>query len=167
MTVCYDPIVEIKQKKEKKQKEKHPQEKSTLQRSKTFVNSLFKGGRKRDTSKGRSKSPSKAGKGRCIFASLKCIKVAIIPLPPNYFIVLLVILSWTAKRYLWSSSQHWFSPVMFSGGRQVSAMPNSEMLVIVEDMARRLLTEEEVAAVMKTCRRVRSFAADKLRRCCF
>ncbi|XP_037610994.1 PDZ domain-containing protein 7-like [Sebastes umbrosus] len=94
-------VEEIKQKKEKKQKEKHPEEKSTLQRSKTFVNSLFKGGRKRDTSKGRSKSPSKAGKG----------------------------------------------------GRQVSAMPNSEMLVIVEDMARRLLTEEEVAAVMKTCRR--------------
>lgn len=36
-------------------------------------------------------------------------------------------------------------------------MPNSEMLGVVEDMARRLLTEEEVAAVMKTCRRVRGF----------
>lgn len=35
-------------------------------------------------------------------------------------------------------------------------MPNSEMLGVVEDMACRLLTEEEVAAVMKTCRRVRS-----------
>lgn len=34
-------------------------------------------------------------------------------------------------------------------------MPNSEMLGVVEDMARRLLTEEEVAAVMSTCRRVK------------
>lgn len=96
-------VAEIKQKKEKKHKGKDPEEKSTLQRSKTFVNLLFKGGRKRDTSRGRSKSPStdKAGKV----------------------------------------------------GRQVSAMPNSEMLGVVEDMAHRLLTEEEEAAVMKTCRR--------------
>ncbi|XP_041819236.1 PDZ domain-containing protein 7-like [Chelmon rostratus] len=96
-------VAEIKQKKEKKQKGKDPEEKSTLQRSKTFVNLLFKGGRKRDASRGRSKSPStdKAGKE----------------------------------------------------GRQVTTMPNSEMLGVVEDMARRLLTEEEVAAVMKTCRR--------------
>ncbi|KAA8581304.1 hypothetical protein FQN60_002885 [Etheostoma spectabile] len=93
-------VAEIKQEKEKKQKGKHPEEKSTLQRSKTFVNLLFKGGR---ASRGRSKSPStqKAGKG----------------------------------------------------GQQLSAMPNSEMLGVVEDMARRLLTEEEVAAVMETCRR--------------
>ncbi|XP_042364487.1 LOW QUALITY PROTEIN: PDZ domain-containing protein 7-like [Plectropomus leopardus] len=91
-------VAEITQKKEKKQKGKDPEEKSTLQRSKTFVNLLFKGGRR-----GRSKSPSarKAGKG----------------------------------------------------GQQVGTMPNSEMLGVVEDMATRLLTEEEVAAVMKTCRR--------------
>uniref|UniRef100_A0A671YC26 PDZ domain containing 7 n=1 Tax=Sparus aurata TaxID=8175 RepID=A0A671YC26_SPAAU len=97
--------VTIKQKKEKKQKGKDPEEKSTLQRSKTFVNLLFRGGRKRDTSRGRSKSPStdKGRKGR--------------------------------------------------NGRQVSVTPNSEMLGVVEDMARRLLTEEEVAAVMKSCRR--------------
>ncbi|XP_051795855.1 PDZ domain-containing protein 7 [Acanthochromis polyacanthus] len=92
-------VAEIKHKKEKKQKGKDPEEKSTLQRSKTFVNLLFKGGRKRDTSRGQSKSPS--GKDR----------------------------------------------------RQVKAMPNSEMLGVVEDMARRLLTEEEVAEVMKMCRR--------------
>ncbi|GLD60094.1 PDZ domain-containing protein 7 [Lates japonicus] len=96
-------VAEIKQKKEKKQKGKDPEEKSTLQRSKTFVNLLFKGGRKRDTSRGRSKSP----------ATDRASKE----------------------------------------GRQHSAMPNSEMLGVVEDMARRLLTEEEVAAVMKTCRR--------------
>ncbi|XP_069560763.1 PDZ domain-containing protein 7-like [Brachyistius frenatus] len=96
-------VAEIKQKKEKKQKGKDPEEKSTLQRSKTFVNLLFRGGRKRDTSRGRSKSPSKDKAGK--------------------------------------------------DGRQVNAMPNSEMLGVVEDMARRLLAEEEVSAVMKTCRR--------------
>lgn len=43
---------------------------------------------------------------------------------------------------------------MFLDGGRAGEMPNSEMLGVVEDMARRLLTEEEVAAVMKTCRRV-------------
>lgn len=38
------------------------------------------------------------------------------------------------------------------------ATPNSKMLGVVEDMARRLLMEEEVAAVMKMCRLVRGFA---------
>ncbi|XP_070707974.1 PDZ domain-containing protein 7-like [Pempheris klunzingeri] len=92
-------VAEIKQKKESKQKGKDPEEKSTLQRSKTFVNLLFRGGRRRDTSRGRSKSLA------------------------------------TDK----AERRH--------------AMPNSEMLGVVEGMARRLLTEEEVAAVMKTCRR--------------
>ncbi|KAM4525200.1 PDZ domain-containing protein 7-like [Odontesthes bonariensis] len=95
-------VAEIKQKKEKKQKGKDPQ-KSTLQRSKTFVNLLFKGGRRRDTSRGRSKSPST---------------------------------DWAGKE-----------------GPQLSTMPNSGMLGVVEDMARRLLNEEEVTAVMKMCRR--------------
>uniref|UniRef100_UPI0037E7AAD8 PDZ domain-containing protein 7-like n=1 Tax=Semicossyphus pulcher TaxID=241346 RepID=UPI0037E7AAD8 len=96
-------MAEIKQKKEKKQKGKDPEEKSTLQRSKTLVNLLFKSGRKRDASRARSKSPSKDKAGK--------------------------------------------------EGRQVGAMPNSEMLGVVDDMARRLLTEQEVEAVMKTCRR--------------
>ncbi|XP_067432332.1 PDZ domain-containing protein 7-like isoform X1 [Thunnus thynnus] len=96
-------VAEIKQEKGKKQKWKDPEEKSTLQRSKTFVNLLFRGGRKKDPSRGRSKSPSidKASKE----------------------------------------------------GRQLSAMPNSEMLGVVEGMACRLLTEEEVAAVMSMCQR--------------
>uniref|UniRef100_A0AAQ5XVB3 PDZ domain-containing protein n=1 Tax=Amphiprion ocellaris TaxID=80972 RepID=A0AAQ5XVB3_AMPOC len=113
-------VAEIKQKKEKKQKGKDPEEKSTLQRSKTFVNLLFKGGRKRDTSRGRSKSPS--GKGSFIF-------------------------------HLKSAGPD---------GRQVKAMPNSEMLRVVEDMARRLLTEDEVAEVMKTCRRVGKRSVENL-----
>lgn len=58
-------MTEIEQQKEKKQKKKKdPEEKSTLQRSKTFVNLLFRGGRKKDASRGRSKSPGdKSGKG--------------------------------------------------------------------------------------------------------
>ncbi|XP_056152860.1 PDZ domain-containing protein 7-like [Lampris incognitus] len=95
-------VAEIKQKKDKRhQKGKDSEEKSTLQRSKTFVNLLFRGGRKRDTSRGRSKSPSKDGNGL----------------------------------------------------RQPGVMPDPQMLSVVEDMARRLLTEEEAAVVMKTCRR--------------
>ncbi|CAJ1080115.1 PDZ domain-containing protein 7-like [Xyrichtys novacula] len=95
-------MAEISQKEEKKQKGKDPEEKSTLQRSKTLVNLLFKGGRKGDTFKARSKSPSKDKSSK---------------------------------------------------GRQVGGKPNSEMLSTVDDMARRLLTDEEVDAVMKTCRR--------------
>ncbi|XP_074518908.1 PDZ domain-containing protein 7-like [Halichoeres trimaculatus] len=96
-------MAEITQKKEKKQKGKDPEEKSTLQRSKTLVDLLFKGGRKRDTVRARSKSPSKDKTRR--------------------------------------------------EGRQAADTPNSDMLCAVDDMARRLLTEEEVDAVMKTCRR--------------
>ncbi|KAK2820653.1 hypothetical protein Q5P01_023612 [Channa striata] len=102
-------VAEIKHKKEKKHKAKDPEEKSTLQRSKTFVNLLFKGGRKRDTSKGRSKSPAIDRVGK--------------------------------------------------EGRQHNVMPKAEMLGVVEDMAGRLLTEEEVAAVMKICRQ---YTAERL-----
>ncbi|KAM9715838.1 PDZ domain-containing protein 7-like [Menidia menidia] len=96
-------VAEIKQKKEKKQKGKDPEEKSTLQRSKTFVNLLFKGGRRRDASRGRSKSPSTEKPGK--------------------------------------------------EGPKSRVLPNCEMLGVVEAMARRLLNEEEVEAVMRTCRR--------------
>ena len=63
--MCFE-LIEIEQQKEKKQqqKKKDPEEKSTLQRSKTFVNLLVRGGRKKDTSRARSKSPSAtSGKG--------------------------------------------------------------------------------------------------------
>ncbi|XP_076008437.1 PDZ domain-containing protein 7-like [Genypterus blacodes] len=95
-------VAEINQKKEKKHKGKEKEEMSTLQRSKTFVNSLFKSGRKKDASRGRSKSLSSAEANR------------------------------EARKH----------------GR-----PDAEMLGVVADMARRLLSEEEVAAVVKMCRR--------------
>ncbi|KAL0984263.1 hypothetical protein UPYG_G00139180 [Umbra pygmaea] len=99
-------VAEVKQKKNKKQDQKgvkSPEEKSTLQRSKTFVNLLFRG-RKRGTSKGRSKSPTKSEADR----DGQC-------------------------------------------GQRPSG-PDPEMLGVVESMARRLLSEEEVASIMKTCR---------------
>uniref|UniRef100_A0A8D3C013 PDZ domain containing 7 n=1 Tax=Scophthalmus maximus TaxID=52904 RepID=A0A8D3C013_SCOMX len=121
-------VAEISQKteKKKKQKGKEPQEKSTLQRSKTFVNLLFRGGRKRDASRGRSKSPSADR---------------------------------TARRPDTDST----GVICFAEGRELRAMPNSEMLGAVDDMARRLLPEDEVAAVMTTCRRVRRSVENLIR----
>ncbi|XP_031416698.1 PDZ domain-containing protein 7 [Clupea harengus] len=56
MTVTEDTQ---KQKKKKQEREPGPEESSsTLQRSKTFVNRLFGGIRRRDTTRGRSKSPT-------------------------------------------------------------------------------------------------------------
>ncbi|AWP18028.1 putative PDZ domain-containing protein 7 [Scophthalmus maximus] len=113
-----EPEISQKKEKKKKQKGKEPQEKSTLQRSKTFVNLLFRGGRKRDASRGRSKSPSADRTGK-------------------------------ARRPDTDST----GVICFAEGRELRAMPNSEMLGAVDDMARRLLPEDEVAAVMTTCRR--------------
>ncbi|XP_051927809.1 PDZ domain-containing protein 7-like [Hippocampus zosterae] len=94
-------IAEISQEKAKKQKGgKTSGEKSALQRSKTLVNLLFGGIRKRDTSRGRSKSLSTDKEG----------------LSPR--------------------------PVEFP----------EETLRAVEELAQRLLTEEETEAVMKACR---------------
>ncbi|XP_056433570.1 PDZ domain-containing protein 7-like [Gadus chalcogrammus] len=97
-------VAEINQKQDKKkQKSQGSEEKSsTLQRSKTLMNLLFRGGRKRDASGGRSKSPSKDGT---------------------------------------------------AGGRGPGAKPDPAMLGAVEDMSRRLLTEDEVASVMRACRK--------------
>ncbi|XP_057682081.1 PDZ domain-containing protein 7-like [Corythoichthys intestinalis] len=97
-------IAEITQKKAKKQKgEKNSGEKSALQRSKTLVNLLFGGVRKRGASRGRSKSLS-TDKG----LNLGC-------------------------------------------GPTVAAFPE-DTLRAVEELAQRLLTEEETEAVMKACR---------------
>ncbi|XP_061562409.1 PDZ domain-containing protein 7-like isoform X1 [Phycodurus eques] len=98
-------IAEISQKKAKKQKGgKNSGEKSALQRSKTLVNLLFGGARKRDASRGRSKSLSTDKEG------------------------------WSLGR-----------------GPSAAAFPE-ETLRAVEELAQRLLTEEEAEAVMKACR---------------
>ncbi|XP_036403226.1 PDZ domain-containing protein 7-like [Megalops cyprinoides] len=117
-------VSEEKQKKWKKMEQKEKAEEgSNLKRSKTFVNLLFKGGHKRDASRGRSKSPSRSegnrGNGRrgapfCVLCS---------PRP-------------TANK-----------------DTDRSTPPAEEVLGVVEDMARKLLSEDEVAAVMRHCRR--------------
>ncbi|XP_037133636.1 PDZ domain-containing protein 7-like isoform X3 [Syngnathus acus] len=97
-------IAEISQKKAKKQKGgKSSGEKSALQRSKTLVNLLFGGVRKKDASRSRSKSLS-TNKG-----------------------------------------------VSLGGGPSTEPFPE-EMLRAVEELAQRLLTEDETEAVMKACR---------------
>ncbi|XP_061667090.1 PDZ domain-containing protein 7-like [Syngnathoides biaculeatus] len=98
-------IAEISQMMAKNQKGgKNSGEKSALQRSKTLVNLLFGGARKKDASRGRSKSLSTDKEG------------------------------WT-----------------LAGGPSTAAFPE-ETLRAVEELAQRLLTEEEMEAVMKACR---------------
>ncbi|KAJ8264534.1 hypothetical protein GJAV_G00150410 [Gymnothorax javanicus] len=98
-------VSENNQKKWKKLQQKGSAEDGkTLKRSKTFVSLLFKGNRKKDTSRGRSKSPSRSEADR-------------------------------------------------EKGSGSSSVPVEEMLGVVEDMARKLLGEDEVAAVMRHCRR--------------
>ncbi|XP_054609920.1 PDZ domain-containing protein 7-like isoform X2 [Dunckerocampus dactyliophorus] len=104
-------VAEISQKKSKKQKGgENSREKSALQRSKTLVNLLFKGAKKRNASRGRSRSPSTDKEGLSLGGG------------PS-----------TAD------------------GPQLSSTPNCEMLRAVDDMARRLLTEEEANEVIKAC----------------
>ncbi|XP_036403354.1 PDZ domain-containing protein 7-like [Megalops cyprinoides] len=107
--------------KKKKQKGKVEGEGSTLQRSKTFVNLLFRSGRKREASRDRREGDTgEAGRGRS------------------------------------KSPSHSKSPSLSAadqGGRDHSSSSGLEMLDVVEDMARKLLSEEEVSAVMAHCRR--------------
>ncbi|KAG5855256.1 hypothetical protein ANANG_G00047170 [Anguilla anguilla] len=105
-------VSEENQKKWKKKLQKGAVEEGekTLKRSKTFVSLLFRGARKRDASRGRSKSPSRSETDR-------------------------------------------------EKGSNHSLLPVPETLGVVEDMARKLLGEDEVAAVMRHCRR---FASERV-----
>ncbi|XP_019123495.2 PDZ domain-containing protein 7a [Larimichthys crocea] len=110
---------EDRKNKKKQQKEKRSAEgKSTLQRSKTFVNRLFKKDRKE---KSHSKSPSqhadKDKEGGRPFQLL------------------------TSPRET------------RAGVRDSSPLPRPETMQHVEDMAKKLLIHDEVAAVMRHCRR--------------
>ncbi|KAI1887059.1 hypothetical protein AGOR_G00202130 [Albula goreensis] len=105
-------VSEVKQKKWKKQFQKEMAEEgvSPLKRSKTFVSLLFKGARKKDASRGRSKSPARPEADR--------------------------------ERVVVHSPR-----------------PVEEVLGLVEDMAQKLLEVDEVAAVMRHCRR---FASERV-----
>ncbi|KAL2083521.1 hypothetical protein ACEWY4_021294 [Coilia grayii] len=127
-----------KKKKQQQQKDKSSGERvSTLQRSKTFVSLLFKGGRRkekerdREASKerkdsgtserrsGRSKSPARSEKGK------ERNRLSLLTSPKE----------------------------SRAGVREHGSPPGPETLAMVEGMAHRLLGEDEVAAVMRHCRR--------------
>ncbi|KAI1894262.1 hypothetical protein AGOR_G00114000 [Albula goreensis] len=126
-------VSEDKQKKLKQKQSKAEGEGSTLQRSKTFVNLLFKSSRRRDasrekrdtatgeSSRGHSKSPSRSEMDR----------------EEGRF-----------RPFTVRSSKDFRL-----GGKDHSPAPSLDMLDMVEDMARKLLSEEEVIAVMRHCRR--------------
>ncbi|XP_064177025.1 PDZ domain-containing protein 7-like isoform X1 [Anguilla rostrata] len=116
-------VSEENQKKWKKKLQKGAVEEGekTLKRSKTFVSLLFRGARKRDASRGRSKSPSRSETDRGLWFGMKGQKKE-------------------------KGSNH-------------SLLPVPETLGVVEDMARKLLGEDEVAAVMRHCRR---FASERV-----
>ncbi|XP_068578102.1 PDZ domain-containing protein 7a [Cebidichthys violaceus] len=112
-------VSEDRQKKQRQQKEKSSGEgKTSLQRSKTFVNLFFKKDRKE---KSRSKSPSHhANKDKEQGRSFQLL---------------------TSPR----ESR--------AGLKDSSPLPRPETLQHVEDMAKKLLSQDEVAAVMRHCRR--------------
>ncbi|XP_075933336.1 PDZ domain-containing protein 7a [Anarhichas minor] len=112
-------VSEDRQKKQRQQKEKSSGEgKTSLQRSKTFVNLFFKKDRKE---KSRSKSPSHhANKDKERGRPFQLL---------------------TSPR----ESR--------AGVKDSSPLPRPETLQHVEDMAKKLLSQDEVAAVMRHCRR--------------
>ncbi|XP_056326984.1 PDZ domain-containing protein 7a [Danio aesculapii] len=130
-------VSEDKQKKRKHQKGKVETEGSTLQRSKTFVSLLFKSGRRRDRSssrdrkdtgtrdghKGRSKSPKHLDNEPGKERGRPIINLLSSPRETR------------------------------AGLREQSPMPSPETMALLEDVARKLLNEDEVAAVMRHCKR--------------
>ncbi|XP_029030859.1 PDZ domain-containing protein 7a isoform X2 [Betta splendens] len=114
-------VSEDRQKKKKKQQQTEQsvaENKNSLQRSKTFVNLLFKKDRR---DKGRSKSPSRHA---------------------------------DRDRERGRPFQVLTSPRESRAGvRDKSPLPRLETLQHVEDMATRLLSQDEVAAVMRHCQR--------------
>ncbi|XP_065153213.1 PDZ domain-containing protein 7a [Paramisgurnus dabryanus] len=127
-------ISEDKQKKKKHQKDKVDAVGSTLQRSKTFVSLLFKSGRRRERSSSRDRK-----------------------------------VTWTVggQRGRSKSPKHEPGkergrPIMNllsspretrAGMREHSPLPSPETMSLIEDMAHKLLNEDEVAAVMRHCKR--------------
>ncbi|KAK2852769.1 hypothetical protein Q7C36_007970 [Tachysurus vachellii] len=125
-------VSEDKQKKKKQQQTvKAEASGSTLQRSKTFVSLLFKSGRKRDRSASRDRKA--AGTGEWHRARSK---------------------SPAGKERSRSIINLLSSPRETRAGvREPEAMPSPETMAMVERMACKLLSEDEVAAVMRHCSR--------------
>uniref|UniRef100_A0A9J7XZ40 PDZ domain-containing protein 7 n=2 Tax=Cyprinus carpio TaxID=7962 RepID=A0A9J7XZ40_CYPCA len=126
-----------KQKKRKHQKVKVETERSTLQRSKTFVSLLFKSGRRRERSSSRDRKDKGAGDGhRGRSKSPKHLDNE--PGKERGRPIINLLSSPRETR---------------AGMREHSPIPSAETMAMLEDMARKLLNEDEVVAVMRHCKR--------------
>ncbi|XP_067277668.1 PDZ domain-containing protein 7a [Pseudorasbora parva] len=131
-------VSEDKQKKRKHQKDKVDKEEgSTLQRSKTFVSLLFKSGRRRERSSSRDRKDTGTGDGhRGRSKSPKHLDNE--PGKERGRPMINLLSSPRETR---------------AGIREHSTIPSPESMAMLEDMARKLLNDDEVAAVMRHCKR--------------
>uniref|UniRef100_A0A8C1Z188 PDZ domain containing 7a n=1 Tax=Cyprinus carpio TaxID=7962 RepID=A0A8C1Z188_CYPCA len=126
-----------KQKKKKHQKDKAEMEGSTLQHSKTFVSLLFKSGRRRERSSSRDRKDKGTGDGhRGRSKSPKHLDNE--PGKERGRPIINLLSSPRETR---------------AGMREHSPIPSAETMAMLEDMARKLLNEDEVVAVMRHCKR--------------
>uniref|UniRef100_A0A8B9K2J2 PDZ domain-containing protein 7 n=1 Tax=Astyanax mexicanus TaxID=7994 RepID=A0A8B9K2J2_ASTMX len=128
---------EDKQKKKKQQQtEKAEPTGSTLQRSKTFVSLLFKSGRKKDRSASRDRKDG-TGTGDRHRGRSKSPTHSERGKERSRPIISLLSSPRETRAGVW----------------EPAPMPSPETMAMVEDMALKLLTEDEVAAVMRHCTR--------------
>uniref|UniRef100_W5N4F9 PDZ domain-containing protein 7 n=1 Tax=Lepisosteus oculatus TaxID=7918 RepID=W5N4F9_LEPOC len=130
---CAEPLSVSSEDKKKKKTVKLGGEGTGLQRSKTFVSLLFKSGRKRDAS--RDKKEGAAGEGRSRSKSPARSESDRDKERGRLF-------------SLFSSPKESVAAL-----REQTPLPHSEALALVEDMARKLLNEDEVTAIMRHCQR--------------
>ncbi|KAK3573830.1 hypothetical protein QTP86_032888 [Hemibagrus guttatus] len=125
-------VSEDKQKKKKQQQAvKTEASGSTLQRSKTFVSLLFKSGRKRDRSASRDRKETGTGERHRARSKSPAGKER------SRSIINLLSSPRETRAGVW----------------EPEAMPSPETMAMVESMACKLLSEDEVAAVMRHCTR--------------
>ncbi|KAG7334165.1 hypothetical protein KOW79_002572 [Hemibagrus wyckioides] len=125
-------VSEDKQKKKKQQQAvKAEASGSTLQRSKTFVSLLFKSGRKRDRSASRDRKEKGTGERHRARSKSPAGKER------SRSIINLLSSPRETRAGVW----------------EPEAMPSPETMAMVEGMACKLLSEDEVAAVMRHCNR--------------
>ncbi|XP_053476986.1 PDZ domain-containing protein 7a isoform X2 [Ictalurus furcatus] len=118
-------VSEDKQKKKQQQAVKAEASGSTLQRSKTFVSLLFKSGRRRDRSASRDRKDTGTGQRHRAGKERSRSIINLLSSPRE------------TRAGVW----------------EPEAMPSPETMAMVESMACKLLSEDEVAAVMRHCNR--------------
>ncbi|XP_053476983.1 PDZ domain-containing protein 7a isoform X1 [Ictalurus furcatus] len=124
-------VSEDKQKKKQQQAVKAEASGSTLQRSKTFVSLLFKSGRRRDRSASRDRKDTGTGQRHRAGSKSPAGKER------SRSIINLLSSPRETRAGVW----------------EPEAMPSPETMAMVESMACKLLSEDEVAAVMRHCNR--------------